>query len=116
VIARGPRRETPPIVLDVFTLSSHQAFQSPSLTPKALVVARGLRGDEARRAAISEAAYGLTSAEAKIALLLAEGNAIEEIAMSRDVAVGTVRAQIKAVFAKMGVSRQMELAARLNQL
>jgi DNA-binding NarL/FixJ family response regulator len=36
--------------------------------------------------------------------------------MNRGVAVGTVRAQIKTIFSKIGVSRQIEVAARVNQL
>jgi DNA-binding CsgD family transcriptional regulator len=31
------------------------------------------------------------------------------------VAVGTVRAQIKSMLAKLGVSRQVEFVARLNE-
>jgi hypothetical protein len=32
------------------------------------------------------------------------------------VSIGTVRAQIKTILAKVGVKRQAELTARLNQL
>jgi DNA-binding CsgD family transcriptional regulator len=58
----------------------------------------------------------MTTAETEIALQLAQGKPPEAIAKQRNVSVGTVRAQIKALLAKAGVSRQVELVARLNQL
>jgi DNA-binding CsgD family transcriptional regulator len=116
VIIRGRKPDVPPLVLDVLTLPARgRKFDSLSFTPHALVVARGPRGNEARRAAILEAAYGLSAAESHIALQIAEGKTAEAIAINRGVAVGTVRAQIKAIFAKIGVKRQIELVARLSQ-
>ena len=58
---------------------------------------------------------GFTSAETDIALQLARGQSTEAIAQHRKVAVGTVRAQIKSMLAKLGVSRQVEFVARLNE-
>jgi DNA-binding CsgD family transcriptional regulator len=60
--------------------------------------------------------YGLSAAESHITLQLAEGKTVQAIAMNRGVAVGTVRAQIKAIFAKIGVNRQIELVARVSLL
>jgi DNA-binding CsgD family transcriptional regulator len=115
VIIRGRQPDAPPLVLDVFTLPARgRMLESLSFTPHALVVARGPRGDDARRVAILEAAYGLSAAESHIALQLAEGKTAEAIAINRRVAVGTVRAQIKAIFSKMGVNRQIELVARVS--
>jgi DNA-binding CsgD family transcriptional regulator len=117
VIIRGRQPDVPPLVLDVFALPARgRMLNSLSFTPHAMVVARGPRGDEARRAAILEAVYGLSAAESHIALQLAEGKTAQAIAINRGVAVGTVRAQVKAIFAKMGVNRQIELVARLSQL
>jgi len=79
-------------------------------------VARGARGSNARRAVTLQAVYALTSAESEIAQQLAAGQSTEFIAANRGVAVGTVRAQIKAIMAKIGVSRQVELVVRLSQL
>ena len=50
------------------------------------------------------------------ALQLADGKTVQAIAINRGVAVGTVRAQIKAIFTKIGVNRQIELVARVSQL
>lgn len=57
------------------------------------------------------AIYDLTPAEAKVAIAIATGLTVQEVSASHRVAVSTVRAQLSAVFAKLGVSRQAELAA-----
>jgi DNA-binding CsgD family transcriptional regulator len=114
VIVRGRDRNASPLVLDVFPLparTSHFSFD-----PRVLIVARGARGSNARRAVTLQAVYALTSAESEIAQQLAAGQSTEFIAANRGVAVGTVRAQIKAIMAKIGVSRQVELVMRLSQL
>jgi DNA-binding NarL/FixJ family response regulator len=69
-----------------------------------------------RTAFILEATYALTPTEIEVAQLLAQGQSAKTIAAKRCVAVGTVRAQIKAVMAKFGVNRQVEVIVRLNEL
>jgi DNA-binding CsgD family transcriptional regulator len=44
---------------------------------------------------------------------VAEGLTLDEIAERHGVAVGTVRTQVKSVFAKTGSNRQSQLAALL---
>jgi DNA-binding CsgD family transcriptional regulator len=114
VIVRAQDPESAPIVLDVFPLPS-QAYQF-SFAPRVLVVARGPRGSRARKAAILQATYALTAAEIQIAECLTNGQSAEFIATKRGVAVVTVRTQIKAIMAKLGVSRQVELVVRLGEL
>lgn len=84
--------------------------------PRALVVARGNPRcrDTARK--LMAAAYGLTDSEAEVALLLADGCSPEAIAARRQVAVGTVRMQLKSLFGKTGAHGQVELVARLRPL
>lgn len=57
--------------------------------------------------------YGLTPAESKLAVMLAEGCRAEEAAERLHVSLNTVRTQLKSVFAKTGVRRQPELVAML---
>ena len=57
--------------------------------------------------------YGLSTAEAKLAVILAEGFSLEEAADRLFVSINTVRTQLKSVFAKTGVRRQSELVAVL---
>ncbi len=55
------------------------------------------------------ALHGLTPAEAEVTRLLATGQSTEEIAARRRVRQGTVRAQLKQIFAKTGCRTQAEL-------
>jgi DNA-binding CsgD family transcriptional regulator len=114
VIIRGREHNTAPLVLDVFPLPS-QPYQL-TFAPRVLVVARGPRGERARRTAVLQAAYALTAAEVQITEYLVEGQPAEFIAAKRGVSVATVRTQIKVIMAKLGVSRQVELVVRLGEL
>jgi DNA-binding CsgD family transcriptional regulator len=113
IVLRGADEAKAPIVLDVMPLPSIALDFSSA--PRVVVVARGSRGTDTRRASLLQGIYGFTAAETDIALQLARGQSTELIAQQRNVAVGTVRAQIKSVLAKLGVSRQVELVARLNE-
>lgn len=53
--------------------------------------------------------YGLTPAEAQVAVSIANGISPCDIASSNDVAISTVRSQLKAVYSKVGVNSQAEL-------
>ena len=57
--------------------------------------------------------HGLTGAEAAVAAGIAKGWSIHQIATSREVAIGTVRWQIKSVLAKTGTRSQAELVRLL---
>ena len=87
-----------------------------SLQPRVVVIVRSANSDDTRRAEILSSVYGLTQAETQIALFLTQGKAAEAIARERQVSVGTVRAQIKSLLAKFGVSKQIELVARVSNL
>ncbi|MBK9362861.1 MAG: helix-turn-helix transcriptional regulator [Rubrivivax sp.] len=65
---------------------------------------------------LAAAIYGFTPAEAAVAVAVAQGRTPADIAARHGVARSTVRAQLNSVFAKMGVSRQAELAAALAGL
>ena len=53
--------------------------------------------------------YSLTPSEAQVAISLANGHSIDEIAVSSNHSAHTIRSQLKSVFRKTGVSRQSEL-------
>ncbi|MFY2608142.1 helix-turn-helix transcriptional regulator [Achromobacter ruhlandii] len=60
--------------------------------------------------------HGLTPAEAELAMLLClDGLSPQECAAARGVSVGTVRFQLKAVYAKTGVRRAAQLSALVLQ-
>jgi DNA-binding CsgD family transcriptional regulator len=56
-----------------------------------------------------EALFGLTPAEARLAIRLSRGASLAKVADSHNISQHTARAQLKSVFAKTGVSRQAEL-------
>jgi DNA-binding CsgD family transcriptional regulator len=112
VIVRKSERDLSPLVVDVIGLPARE-FEL-MLVPRVLVVVRGADNRQ-RRATVLQMVYGMTAAETDIALQLADGKTPEAIAAHRSVSVGTVRAQIKALLAKAGLSRQIELVARLSQ-
>jgi DNA-binding CsgD family transcriptional regulator len=114
VIVRGASVASTPLILDVMPMPS--LLLGFTSGPRVVVVARGARGIHARKAALLRAAYGLTPAETEIALLLAQAKSAEAIAQERQVAVCTVRDQIKSVLAKLGVSRQVELVLKISEL
>ncbi len=60
--------------------------------------------------------FGLTQAEATVAIALTEDQTIAEIAAGRGVSDETVRSQIKAIFRKVGVSRRAGLIHIVSQL
>lgn len=60
--------------------------------------------------------YGLSVAEAQLACMLAQGCTPAQASDRLKVTIHTVRTQLKAVFAKLGLHRQSELARLLSQL
>src|SRR3954466_123812 len=60
--------------------------------------------------------FGLTKSEARLASQLMCDQCLEEIAAANDVSLGTVRSQIKAVFAKTHTHRQAQLVGLLTCL
>ena len=53
--------------------------------------------------------FALTPAEANLATLLARGLSLAQVSIAQNISQHTARAQLKSIFAKMGVSRQAEL-------
>ncbi|MBL8318047.1 MAG: helix-turn-helix transcriptional regulator [Burkholderiaceae bacterium] len=65
---------------------------------------------------VAASIFGFTPAEAAVAVAVAEGRTPADIAAEHGVARSTIRAQLNSVFAKMGVSRQAEVAGALASL
>src|SRR3954471_16446103 len=60
--------------------------------------------------------FGLTPTEARLAIAMAGGESLEEIAEVIGVTVGTFRKQLTSIFAKTDTHRQSELVALLARL
>jgi DNA-binding CsgD family transcriptional regulator len=85
---------------------------------RAKVVLMIVDPDEHREPAepVLKQGYGLTGAEARVSLALLRGQEISEIAQSFKVSEGTVRSQLKSIFAKTGTHRQADLVSLLFRL
>ena len=84
--------------------------------PWALVLAQSL-GDAPRLdPLLVSIAFGLTPAEARVAVAIAGGRPPEAIAAERGVSLATVRTQLRTVYDKVGVTRQADLVRVLLQL
>jgi DNA-binding CsgD family transcriptional regulator len=53
--------------------------------------------------------FGLTAAEARLAVALAQGETVEDYAGRTGRSMATVRSQLRSVFSKTGTHRQSEL-------
>jgi len=60
--------------------------------------------------------FGLTPAEARVAVAMAEGQTIDAVAARHSVSVNTIRTQLRSVFEKTGTTRQVELVGLLANL
>ena len=78
----------------------------------ALVIVREIRLD-AKLAEGLRGRFGLTKAESQLALALAEGRSVEEVADKRCRSETTLRAQLREIFSKTGVTRQGALIAKI---
>jgi DNA-binding CsgD family transcriptional regulator len=60
--------------------------------------------------------FGLSQAEATLAVQLAEGVRLDSLAQQRRVRISTLRSQLSAILSKTGTTRQPELVKLLHQL
>ncbi|WP_454888452.1 helix-turn-helix transcriptional regulator [Sphingobium herbicidovorans] len=77
--------------------------------PHAIVIANAPRRDRAGIAAFLTTLYGMTPAEADIAMRLYDGKSRGEIAAERSVTAETLRGQIKSLYAKAAVDNEAAL-------
>ncbi len=66
--------------------------------------------------ALVEAVLGLTPAEAAIAVLLAEGRTLRQIAAATGREYSTIQTHLRHIFAKLGCSRQLEVVQAVAAL
>lgn len=62
------------------------------------------------------ASLGLTPAESQVAVELAQGHSVVEIAVRTGRSEGTIRWHVKRIFRKLGITRQAELVRRVLSL
>ena len=79
----------------------------------ALLMMTPISADRAPSIDLMRSLFDLTASEARVAQGLARGKTLEEIAAAGDVAITTVRTQLRRVLEKTGCARQAEVAALL---
>jgi DNA-binding CsgD family transcriptional regulator len=60
--------------------------------------------------------FGLTQAEARVALQIGAGKSVNEVAEASGVKVGTIRSQVISIFGKTGLNRQQDVALFVRDL
>ena len=103
-----------PLLVDVISLP--QPTFSFGFRPQALILIRGLQHTDEQLTRAMEAGFGITTAEAEVAILLTDGLSPRAIAEARGVSINTVRTQIRNVYEKFGITRQGQLTARIRPL
>jgi DNA-binding CsgD family transcriptional regulator len=104
--------EQPPMILHLIPIkrSANDIFSGVA----AILVVTPVVPAEAPTAEVLQGLFDLTPAEARVARAIAKSETIEAIAKAFGVSEGTVRNQLKAVFAKIGVARQIDVALLLS--
>jgi DNA-binding CsgD family transcriptional regulator len=60
-------------------------------------------------------AFGLTPSEARVVCAIADGARLADVADAQGIAIATARNHLKSIFAKMDVTRQAELVAKVHR-
>lgn len=110
-----PREEGPGVVALVTPLPAGLLPEQPARR-LALIVLTDLRDGLPDVGALLRELYGLTPAEAALAMALAGGSSPREAAEARGVQLTTVRSQIRALLDKTGCGRQSELVRLVTRL
>ncbi len=105
-----------PWCFDIFRV--RQLEWGLALPPSAVMVLR--QTNQGRNAAadaeLLQGVFGLTPAEAAVAMALQQGTPRADIALSRRVSGETLRGQIKTIYAKIGCNRESQLVQILSSL
>jgi DNA-binding CsgD family transcriptional regulator len=102
-------------VLPVRTARDHP-FERALFGVQAIVVVRRAKRNEPLDPGLARDLLNVTTGEARVAALVGSGLAPREAAERLGITEETARTTLKRVFAKVGVSRQSELAALLSRL
>ncbi|MBS7707364.1 helix-turn-helix transcriptional regulator [Chelatococcus asaccharovorans] len=81
-----------------------------------LVLAQPLKRNRVIEPTIIRSIYGLSTGEARLASLLVSGRTVKDAAKELDLTEGTARFVLNQVFRKVGVHRQSELVAQMQEL
>lgn len=103
------------IIVQCVSLPASSALASMQ-RPGAIVMLYDAGASQGPSAKDIAALYGLTDAEAQLALALCEGETLAQTAAARRVKLSTVRSQLLSTLQKMGLHRQVDLVRTLVSL
>lgn len=98
-----------PLAVHVIAIRPQASVRVFGTTPLALLVFYDPRSQAALDPFIVAETFNLTPAEARVAVNIARGRTLEQIASDIGVSLATVRSQLQAVFRKTNVNRQSDL-------
>lgn len=99
---------------DVFPRDLSAAFGLSDAGPEPLFALAALSETSGTARERLRTSFGLTRAEWRLAEQLRTGAAVGDAAAALGISVNTARTQVKAIYTKLGVSRQSELVSRLS--
>jgi DNA-binding CsgD family transcriptional regulator len=108
------RAAMPAIVIRVLPVDG--AARTPFLGARVILVLNDLARKPHHELELLTRTFNLTTAEARLAGLIASGASLAEAAITLGIARETVRNQVKAIFLKTDTHRQSELVGRLVRL
>jgi DNA-binding CsgD family transcriptional regulator len=100
---------------DGFTVFQHQAEAARPDEPR-LVILVDLDAHPEPNPMTLRNLFGFTAAETRLAIELAQGRTLNEIARSHQLSRTTIRSQLASLFVKTQTSRQSELIALLGRV
>lgn len=112
---RVPRPSGPAWVISVVPLPASSALAVRGVPGALVLIGDGKMGPGVHRESLM-AIYGLTIAEADLAILLGHGGSLAEAAQRRGVKVSTARSQLHSILQKMQIQRQADLIRVLATL
>ncbi len=108
------RKNKCPLIIRVLPVDG--AARNPFLGARAIFVFTDTGTRPQVKAELASTVFGLTPAEAQLAVRMAAGSSIEQVAGELAISQETARRHLKVVFSKTGTHRQGELVALLSRL
>lgn len=115
-ICLRPDVECQPLVAAISRSDTRAAGGAAAGEPAAVIVVHLTSDRTEVDPEILRHAFGLTPSESRVAVMLARGDALRDVASRRGVSLETVRSQLRAVFEKTGTRRQADLIRLLAEL
>ena len=105
----------PPLILHVHPVSQQETYFAVWPIAALVLVVDPLCAT-AVDPTVAGAALGLTPMESRVAVLMANGVSVPRIAAAMDRKISTIRSHVKRTYAKLGLTRQVELVRLVQSL